>query len=435
MFGGMGGNGHNSIESGDRIFETLYGCDSDNMPSIYSMDYTVLDSNKTGDWKLLQSIKRDPEVLQRLKQGDDYCRNTVTGQEIHNIPEDWSWDTNMTKEEILIYHGTLLFNKVLEKEGNKWKPHLMGMSLGCAVAIAVTEKVENVGSLTLLDPFTSFEDAASHLSNKWLKEDCKGILAGTLGWLARNSGALTVASSLALAADKWLSKDRIMSPVFRNVPICILSGTTDTMVPSQQHNELYQKAARLNMPPPVYAGSGLHMTNAKPHFSTVGWECKAARMLVERKAEHMHFFAEEVDDSEVSEFFRRYIVNAVDMKKYAQQMAMSSQPQMTQPTKIPGVPDWVVALVVLIAVISLLCLVLYFICSDSRPPPTTRHRGRSRRRRRSPNRRRRSSWRRRDVAATKIQASWRGSQVRKKGYRPQNFDGFWPDKDRSHIHR
>jgi len=149
-------------------------------------------------------------------------------------------------EKLLIDHGVRLYNHVCSK--HEKKPHVFGVSLGCAVSIGVLDKLgENkIQSLTLLDPFHNFVDMAriyGHGTAKKLTNmGCVGAIAGwKVQRTIRNSGK-----------NCWYSDQKIGGAAFKKIPICVLSGTADATIPAKFHNEIYAKAVGASQVPAVY---------------------------------------------------------------------------------------------------------------------------------------------------------------------------------------
>merc|ERR1712096_451950 len=66
-----------------------------------------------------------------------------------------------------------------------------------------------------------------------------------------------------MGRDVWDSEKRISGPIFKDLPVLVLSGTEDKIIVPEIHNQLYAAAAHLENVPPVsddnwdVTGSGL----------------------------------------------------------------------------------------------------------------------------------------------------------------------------------
>merc|ERR1712096_372142 len=66
-----------------------------------------------------------------------------------------------------------------------------------------------------------------------------------------------------MGRDVWDSEKRISGPIFKDLPVLVLSGTEDKIIVPEIHNQLYAAAAHLDNVPPVsddnwnVTGSGL----------------------------------------------------------------------------------------------------------------------------------------------------------------------------------
>merc|ERR1711964_129945 len=140
-------------------------------------------------------------------------------------------------------------------DSHKMKPHLFGMSLGCAVSIGVIDSMQfgSAASLTILDPFTSYSDTIFG----WLKNRIP-----IFGWALGR-----VVSLCTRVTDSWESKARVAGKNFKDLPVCVLSGTKDTMIVPELHNQLYAAVARLDQVPPVATEHGV-ITSHSGHGDT-----------------------------------------------------------------------------------------------------------------------------------------------------------------------
>jgi len=155
----------------------------------------------------------------------------------NKMPSIYSMDYSAPSapcEAVIIEQGMALFQHVYNKHG---KPmNVFGISTGCAVSIAVIERLGSdklIHSLTLLDPFTTFYDA----------------VPGNFPYVVRFLG---IASKWLIQwknTNLWRSEQRIVKPVFKRIPICIFSGTKDDKVPPEMHNQIYALAAGIKAPP------------------------------------------------------------------------------------------------------------------------------------------------------------------------------------------
>jgi len=145
-------------------------------------------------------------------------------------------------ELAIIEQGIALFQYVCDE--HRKTPNVFGTSLGCAVSIAVIERLGSdklIHSLTLLDPFTTLYDTMPY------------IFAYNFPYVGRFLGIACKWFIQWKNINLWRSEQRIGKPMFKKIPICVLSGTKDIKVPPEMHNQIYAIAAGLprHQAPPV----------------------------------------------------------------------------------------------------------------------------------------------------------------------------------------
>merc|ERR1719478_1826993 len=108
---------------------------------------------------------------------------TVYGMEYWSSSGDNPADLN---EKLLTRNARKMFDFVIKTHSQK--PHVFGWSLGCAVSVAAIYSGRyDVASLTLQNPFTSFNDVVVKDGfTHFIAKNCCGFCANLkLGWLAR----------------------------------------------------------------------------------------------------------------------------------------------------------------------------------------------------------------------------------------------------------
>merc|ERR1711964_863453 len=84
------------------------------------------------------------------------------------------------------------------------------------------------------------------------------------------------------AKNTWRSDEKIVGEAFKNVPICVLSGTKDTVIPAKHHNLIFALAVGTDETYPVsIVPEG--KVNHVPRSNDVG----TARLLIEGPVPHI----------------------------------------------------------------------------------------------------------------------------------------------------
>lgn len=232
-FGGTGSRGYADIKHWKTVLETLYGAQG--LPFMYSMDY--------------------------------YANGFVS-------------------EELLIQNGCKLFEYVCRQHGKR--PHVMGMSLGSAVGIGVIDRMgcDTAASLTVLDPFTSYPDTVAGIFRHSPRHIAKrihprlapiGNVIGCMAWIFGYIGGLCIR---LMGRDVWDSEKRISGPIFKDLPILVLSGKNDQLIAPEIHNQIYAAAAHLPKVPQV--------TEDWNYWKVSGSDLK---VLLESNAGHMSIYS------------------------------------------------------------------------------------------------------------------------------------------------
>lgn len=279
---------------------------------------------------------------------------------------------NKARESTIIENAVRLIELVYTK--HRRVPHIIGASLGCAVAIGAIERLGSKyrwPSLTLVDPFTNVLDTVR-------SKFCGGIAANALESKGTNN---------------WKSYSRVQkSAVFKTIPTMIFSATKDRVIPPIQHCKLF--SAFVGHGDFSESETGLKFTERRsnlgvPRFLVqvdIGHMQSARRALMQGMDHFDRALVQRVHST-----FKRYVVNG--KSPVIPQQALV-QPMVWRPDSPNRLPGTMVLLAILCVFAFALGALFYLVRSRASNQPRDqlrdleegRSRKKSRRKERSRNR-------------------------------------------------